>query len=316
MCVGGGLRRCIDSILNQTWKALEIILVDDGSTDGSEKICDGYAGKSELIRVIHQKNRGVSAARNLGVKLATGDYVSFVDADDYLHPEYFEILINGLEGRDAEVFCCKWTWNVCENPQSFPDVMPNYEVMSAEEAFASGKIEKGPVCKIVKRESIGNTKFDENLAFLEDSIYTKTLLLNGLIKKVVFTPVFLYYYYYYQRPNLASHTKLAAERMPALECSFAKIGTYQKEERNYLWIESTVKLLCSTRDTAKNEKDKKAVSECNVMAGKLVPKIWKNKTQFKSRKIALIILAKSEATYSLLFNGKAVLGRVKHKLRG
>ena len=308
------LRRCIDSILNQTWKALEIILVDDGSTDGSEKICDGYAGKSELIRVIHQKNRGVSAARNLGAKLATGDYVSFVDADDYLHPEYFEILIKGLVGRNAEVSCCKWTWDVCENPQLFPDIMPNYEMMSAEEAFASEKIEKGPYCKIVKRESIGNTKFDENLAFLEDSIYTKTLLLNGLIKKVVFTPVFLYYYY--QRPNSASHTKPAAERMPALKCSFAKIGTYKEEEKNYLWIESTVKLLCSTRDAAKNEKDTKTVSECNAMAGKLVLKIWKNKTQSKLRKIALIVLAKSETIYSVLFNGRAELERLKHKLKG
>lgn len=269
--------------------------------------------KYKYIRVIHQKNRGVSAARNLGVKLATGDYVSFVDADDYLHPKYFEILMNGLVGRDAEVSCCKWTWDVCENPQSFPEVTPVYEVMSAEDAFASGKIEKGPVCKIVKRESIGNTEFDENLAFLEDSIYTKTLLLNGLIKNVVFTPVLLYYYY--QRPNSASHTKPAAERMPALECSFSKIGTYDKEKRNYLWIESTVKLLCSTREAAKNEKDNKMILQCNEMAEKLISKIWKNKTRPKSRRIALIVLTKSALAYGALLNGSNRLRKWKHIIK-
>ncbi len=64
----GELRRCIDSVLNQTWRALEVILVDDGSTDDSAKICDEYAVKSAFIQVIHQKNRGISAARNLGIK--------------------------------------------------------------------------------------------------------------------------------------------------------------------------------------------------------------------------------------------------------
>lgn len=157
----GVLRRCIDSVLNQTWRALEVILVDDGSTDDSAKICDEYAVKSVFIRVIHQKNRGGSAARNLGIKQATGDYVSFVDADDYLHPEYFEILLKGLVNREAEVSCCKWTWDICENPHLFPKVTPFYEVLSAEEAFASGEIEKGPCCKIVKRDAIGEIEFDE-----------------------------------------------------------------------------------------------------------------------------------------------------------
>lgn len=288
-------------------------MIDDGSTDSSPQICDEYAKAEKCICVIHQENKGVSAARNIGVRLAKGEYISFVDADDYLHPEYFEILINGLENRNAEVSCCKWTWDTCEKPQSFPEVIPSYEVLSAEEAFASGKIEKGPVCKIVKRAAIGKIEFDENLAFLEDSIYTKNLLLNGLIKKVVFTPSSLYYYY--QRSDSASHTKPAAERMPALECSFEKIGTYQEEMRNYLWIESTVKLLCSTREAARYEKDKETISQCNVMAGKIVSKIMENQAQPRSKKLALAVLVKSGWAYSILLNGKNLLRESKHKLR-
>lgn len=313
--VGGRvLRRCIDSVLNQTWQNLEIILVDDGSTDSSPQICDEYAKVEKRICVIHQENKGVSAARNIGVRLAKGEYISFVDADDYLHPKYFEILINGLDGWDAEISCCRWTWDVCENPQSFPEMTPSYEILSAEEAFASGKIEKGPVCKIVKKAAIGKTEFDENLAFLEDSIYTKTLLLNGLIKKVVFTPSPIYYYY--QRLDSATHTKPAAERMPALECSFEKIGTYREERKNYLWIESTVKLLCSTREAAQYEKDKETVSQCNTMADKIVPKIMENQATDKIKKIALAILAKSALAYSILLNGKNHVKKLKAKSRG
>lgn len=299
--------------MNQTWKNLEVILIDDGSTDSSPQICDEYAKVEKRICVIHQENKGVSVARNIGVRLAKGEYISFVDADDYLHPKYFEILIKGLENRDAEASCCKWTWNTCENPQSFPEVTPSYEMLSAEKAFASGKIEKGPVCKIVKKAAIGKVEFDKNLAFLEDSIYTKTLLLNGLIKNVVFTPSSLYYYY--QRSDSASHTKPAVERMPALECSFAKIGTYREEIRNYLWIESTVKLLCSTREAAQYEKDRETVSQCKIMSRKLVSKIMENRTQPRLKRMVLAVLAKSALAYSILLNGKNQLRKLKHKHR-
>ena len=75
--------RCIDSILEQTFKDIELILIDDGSTDGSELICDRYKSNN-TVKVIHQENRGVSSARNRGLEVATGTYVAFVDSDDYL----------------------------------------------------------------------------------------------------------------------------------------------------------------------------------------------------------------------------------------
>ena len=78
------LRQCVDSVINQTYKNLEIILVDDGSPDNCGKICDEYAQKDRRIKVIHQENQGVSAARNLGTKLAQGEYITYVDSDDWL----------------------------------------------------------------------------------------------------------------------------------------------------------------------------------------------------------------------------------------
>lgn len=83
------LRRCIDSILAQTFTDFELLLIDDGSKDNSRDLCDGYAMKDERVRVFHKKNGGVSSARNLGLDNAKGEWVSFVDADDYLDNCYY-----------------------------------------------------------------------------------------------------------------------------------------------------------------------------------------------------------------------------------
>lgn len=90
--VAGFLPRCIDSLLGQTFEDLQIILIDDGSTDGSEAICDEYQKKDRRVLTLHQQNRGVSAARNTGLGVASAEYILFVDSDDYLHPEACERL--------------------------------------------------------------------------------------------------------------------------------------------------------------------------------------------------------------------------------
>ena len=82
------LPKCLDSIINQSYTNLQIILIDDGSTDASGNICDGYAEKDSRIVVVHQENKGLSAARNTGIKLIAGNYVMFVDSDDYVHPDF------------------------------------------------------------------------------------------------------------------------------------------------------------------------------------------------------------------------------------
>ena len=85
------LNRCIKSVINQSYKNLEIILVDDGSPDNCPTLCDEWAKKDNRIKVIHKKNAGVSSARNTGITKSTGDYICFVDGDDYVMPEYIDI---------------------------------------------------------------------------------------------------------------------------------------------------------------------------------------------------------------------------------
>ncbi|MBR5112832.1 MAG: glycosyltransferase family 2 protein [Clostridia bacterium] len=97
---------CLDSIVNQSYKKLEIILVDDGSPDNCGKICDEYAKKDSRIKVIHQENGGLSAARNAGLDVATGEYIGFVDSDDYIEMNFFEELLKSIEEYHASLAVC------------------------------------------------------------------------------------------------------------------------------------------------------------------------------------------------------------------
>ena len=102
------LKRCLDSVINQTYKNLEIILVDDGSTDSSGRICDEYAKKDKRIIIIHKENGGLSDARNKGLDICTGDYISFIDSDDWIEINYFEILLEKILCNYNDISCCDY----------------------------------------------------------------------------------------------------------------------------------------------------------------------------------------------------------------
>jgi len=117
------LKKSVDSILAQTFTDFELILVNDGSRDRSGEICDSYAQIDRRIKVIHQKNRGVSAARNAGIKIAIGKYVAFVDPDDVILPEMYETLLQYSLRHDADMVVCQYTQiNEAENTEKIPQV--------------------------------------------------------------------------------------------------------------------------------------------------------------------------------------------------
>lgn len=128
------VRECVDSLLAQTYTELEIILVDDGSPDESGAICDEYAAKDGRVRVIHQLNRGVSAARNAGLEAATGKYVQFVDADDLLMPEATELFVREMESHDVGLVIGSFE-SVYEQPGAAPVRVPNVFFPGIKNAF-------------------------------------------------------------------------------------------------------------------------------------------------------------------------------------
>jgi glycosyltransferase involved in cell wall biosynthesis len=115
------LRECVDSVINQTHKNLEIILVDDGSSDNCPHICDAYAAKDSRIKVIHQKNGGLGPARNSGLDIATGDYIGFVDSDDLLAPDMYEVLLGNMIAANADVSVCAFAWYYKDQPPALND---------------------------------------------------------------------------------------------------------------------------------------------------------------------------------------------------
>ena len=134
------LPRCLDSILAQTYRDFTLILVNDGSTDGSGKICDGYAEKDERIRVIHKENGGVSSARNEGIELQKkldNDLIAFVDSDDYIDPEMYGTMISALDKSGADIAVCLWSYLHTDGAVYNPE---NDEKISFPEETLSGRV--------------------------------------------------------------------------------------------------------------------------------------------------------------------------------
>lgn len=129
------LQKCIESVCGQTLEALEIILVDDGSPDNCGRICDEYATRDSRIRVIHQRNGGLSAARNTGIRIAQADIIGFVDSDDWIEPDMIELLYRNLCKENADISVCGIYWHNKGNVSEKGD--KTYAVQSSKEAIES-----------------------------------------------------------------------------------------------------------------------------------------------------------------------------------
>lgn len=214
------LTECLKSICAQTYRELEIILIDDGSTDESGDICEEWSRKDNRIRVFHQQNAGVSSARNAGLEVCTGDLISFVDSDDWLDLEMIEKLVGCLDENQADAAMCgfvdyphgapveKGVFSVA--PCDFKGVI--YQMMRRNGYFTS------PWAKLFRRELIFRdgqfTRFDQDLAFGEDEVWLLEVLRN--CELTAFLPQPLYYW----RPREESVSRcdtLTDKKMTILE---------------------------------------------------------------------------------------------------
>ena len=195
------LRQCLDSIINQTYKNLEIILVDDWSTDNSGKICDEYAQKDKRIKVIHQKNAGLSAARNSGLKISTWEYIAYIDSDDYVDLSMYEKLYWLIESTKADIAICNWRfqrkdWTRIENT-----IFPNKKVITPNEALEYFHYHMYVWNKLYRRAVVKDLLFVET--FAQDVIYNFTIFKK--IKKIACLNECMNYYRY--NPNSRQHAK-------------------------------------------------------------------------------------------------------------
>lgn len=199
------LPRCLTSVLNQTYQTLEIILVNDGSTDNSPTLIQYYSKKDPRIKVINQKNQGLSAARNIGLKNATGDYITFIDSDDEVKPKMIEGLLNTLKKADADISVC-----------SFKEIFPNGKTKSFNKNYSERIYSTEDALKAMLKEiefnvtatmKLFSTHILKNAKFPvgklhEDVGFTYKAILNA--KKLIYIPED-YYIYHHHNSSIISN---------------------------------------------------------------------------------------------------------------
>ena len=191
------LEKCIESILAQSYADLELILIDDGSPDQCRAIIEKYNSIDRRIVPIFQKNQGVSVARNSGLRIARGKYVGFVDADDYIDKDMYNVLINNLERTDSDISCCNWN-NVYGGGKIFENTMPEIEAFMSQEQFLNHIFDipysiLGVVCNKVFKKELISAQFPEGIRIGEDTLFLVKYAMN--IKSACYSDQRLYYIY-------------------------------------------------------------------------------------------------------------------------
>lgn len=189
------LEKCVNSICSQSYSDLEIILVDDGSPDSCGKICDEMALRDQRIRVIHQKNRGLSIARNAGLAIAQGKYVAFVDSDDTIENGAYLMLHNMIEDYDADIAICGCR-KVKEHELLKKVEYPNYENVLLDNnklwELIFGQLNNSACNKLYKRSLIGDLQFPEKVVHGEDLLFNIEYLAKCNIGVYNEAPVYNY----------------------------------------------------------------------------------------------------------------------------
>lgn len=237
------LTKCIDSVINQTYSNLEIICIDDGSTDDSGRILDEYAKKDNRIIVIHQENKGVSAAKNRGLEVMSGDYVGFVDSDDWIETDFYENAYLSITKNDADIFCSgiyEDRNNICIKRENKPAVKDgvfgkNEALLYAFKRDYYKNFGAYLWNKVFRANLFYNIRFDEELKVAEDILVFVECVLKG--QRFVYTDKA--YYHYFQRNTSLIHSENLIKKESLLQSYDRIIQLTQKcgiDSEILMWI--------------------------------------------------------------------------------
>lgn len=296
------LRKCVDSIITQTFEDLEIILVDDGSKDSSGKICDEYAAKDERIIVIHKENGGLSSARNAGIEKAQSSYLGFVDSDDYIAENMYEKLYNMAISNDADLVMCD-LYHCYEGKTPEKNSCIEKYVLNTEEAIKTvleaKKTSVTAVNKLYKKELFKNIRYPEG-KLSEDAFVIVDLLMQA--KKIVFTSD--QFYYYVHRKNSITSSAYKTKDLNVLEAYSKNRKIIQKNfpklvdtaEMRYMWAHFYVlDKMCLSKNMTDKETEKKIIKNLRHNYRFIM-----KDTRFNtSRKIAMKLLMVNKYLYKI-----------------
>lgn len=239
------LDRCVESVLNQTYKDFELLLVDDGSLDNCPRMCDEWAKKDERIRVFHKFNGGLSSARNLGLEKAKGDYIAFVDSDDFVHPDYLDYLYKALKERECDLVICDYlhffTQNEVVDFKEDLKIIKEYDnyTFFLDDEYLLGTCDAKKIVawnKLYKKELFNDVRFPEGKIHEDTAIYYKILY---KAKKTVYIGNKLYCYFH--NPNGITLSRFTASRFSDISffCEeaefFKKISKKDKRYKPFVY---------------------------------------------------------------------------------
>lgn len=302
------LPACIESILNQTYKDLEILLIDDGSTDNSGRISDKYAKQDNRCIVIHQQNKGVSETRNTGLNLAKGEYISFIDGDDYIHPQMLEILYNEIRKGDFDfsmiLHKAVWKYN---KPQDI--IYDKTSKLLLQEHLMQSLFNQVPSelglqeidfqvvwNKLYKSEIIGNNRFLKTGT--EDTEFNNRIYLKCNKAILVYATT----YYWFQRNSSITHQAINPnyiDRANSYYICWQEMPTTREDYRGFC-LEKLYKITINIRYYAnKSIYKNKANNLALYLINKTQLHFWRNSYIKLYMKVILFIFYKIPILYNL-----------------
>lgn len=296
------LERCVESILQQTYAHFELILINDGSTDSSGQICDHLASQYENIKVHHIENAGVSNARNMGIQLATGSWVTFIDSDDFVTQDYLATLASAVEGLNVGFVIAPLHHIKNGIVTDLPPHSGKTELWSTEETMKellmTTRTSFFPVAKLFKRDLLADEKFNTNYHLAEDALFLTELLLKTRCSSV-FIDKPVYYYDHREGSATTSVNQHVFDTIEVYQQIIAQVSQvfpnlkYELKNRE-CWSYITVydKIIFTSREEYQKEK-----AELRTWIVQHRREIWKDAYFTTFRKIAILSLVISPWLY-------------------
>ena len=296
------LERCVESILQQTYAHFELILINDGSTDSSGLICENLASRHENIKVYHIENAGVSNARNMGIQLATGSWVTFIDSDDFVTQDYLATLASAAEGLNVGFVIAPLHHIKNGIVTDLPSHSEKTELWSTEETMKellmTTRTSFFPVAKLFKRDLLADEKFNTNYHLAEDALFLTELLLKTRCS-CVFIDKPVYYYDHREGSATTSVNRHVFDTIEVYKQIIAQVSQafpnlkYELINRE-CWSYITVydKIIFTSREEYQKEK-----AELRTWIVQHRREIWKDAYFTTCRKVAILSLVISPWLY-------------------
>lgn len=287
------LERCINSILTNTYQDLEVILIENGSTDSSRELCYRLEKENSNVKVIVSEIKGVSNARNLGLEAATGDYIAFVDADDYVSPYYFETLQRISDKNDADIVVCDYSKGT-ESSVTFARPNNTEKLIDKDYYFRNHYVKEtlqftAPWSKLFKKRIVDSVRFDTELSMCEDRTFVTQCVCRA--EKIYYVQEKMYYYFLGNDNSICKKTDqdLRMDMVYSLQKDLDFMGREYRDKT--LWIDFIyLRLMLSTDlriKCAKKNGRNDLLSVLKPMNKEALAKVKKSKTLGKMKVRAL-----------------------------